>query len=352
MDYNFFVNKTSSILLDNGFYKGPEYNGEQWYLKIMPPVLYAIHITDSNNYTQDSKYISYINSLYEKLKDCRCENLVCLNINFSIDITSKNEKEFVSNYFSNYFYNSFSNLDVNPNIHNVYWIFSADEERLLFPKGQPTKLNGIELYFNWKKYEKSETSSIRIYDNKPYITYAVIVINVLIWAYINLKGGENFIYNFGTSRQGLLSGQVYRLITAVFMHQEMGHLFFNCFSLYIFGRETERILSRFNFVVIYLLTGFLASLFSALIGGSLAIGASGAIFGVIGALAAVSRMKAYEAQLMDYFTLVLYIAVSILIGFSDPRIDNTAHVFGALSGFIIQYLYFKYKYSHKNNEQK
>ena len=92
MDYNFFVNKTSSILLDNGFYKGPEYNGEQWYLKIMPPVLYAIHITDSNNYTQDSKYISYINSLYEKLKDCRCENLVCLNINFSIDITSKTKK--------------------------------------------------------------------------------------------------------------------------------------------------------------------------------------------------------------------------------------------------------------------
>ena len=133
MDYNFFVNKTSSILLDNGFYKGQEYNSEQWYLKIMPPVLYAIHITDSNNYTQDNTYISYINSLYEKLKDCRCENLVCLNINFSIDITSKNEKEFAYNYFSNYFYNSFSNLDVNPNIHNVYWIFSADEERLLFP---------------------------------------------------------------------------------------------------------------------------------------------------------------------------------------------------------------------------
>ncbi len=348
MNYDFFANKTSSILLDNGFYKGPEYNSEQWYLKIMPPVLYAIHITDSNNYTYDNTYISYINNLYEKLKDCRCGNLVCLNIEFSIDITSENKSEYISNSFSN----STSKLDINPNIHNVYWIFSADEERLLFPKGQPTKLNGIELYFNWKEYEKSETNSIKIYNNKPYITYAVIVINVLIWAYINLKGGENFIYNFGTSRQGLLSGQVYRLITAVFMHQEFGHLFFNCFSLYIFGRETERILSRANFAVIYLLTGFLASLFSAVLGGGLAIGASGAIFGVIGALAAVSRMKAYKAQLMDYFTLVLYIAVSILIGFSDPRIDNTAHIFGALSGFIIQYLYFKFKYSYTNNEQK
>ena len=136
------------------------------------------------------------------------------------------------------------------------------------------------------------------------------------------------------------------------MHQELSHLFFNCFSLYIFGRETERILSRVNYTVIYLLTGFLASLFSALIGGGLAIGASGAIFGVIGALAAVSRMKAYKAQLMDYFTLVLYIAVSILIGFSDPRVDNTAHIFGALSGFIIQYLYFKFKHANENNVQK
>ena len=350
MDYNFFINKTSSILLDNGFYEGPVYNAEYWYLKIMPPVLYAIHITDSNNFTKDNNYISYINKLYQKLKDCHCGNLVSLNIIFSTKITAENKNEFFSDFYN--FSDSSNELEINPNIHNVYWAFSAYEERLLFPKGQPTKLNGIELYFNWKEYEKSETSSIKIYNNKPYITYAIIVINVLIWAYINLKGGDSAVYNFGTSRQGLLSGQIYRLITAVFMHQELSHLFFNCFSLYIFGRETERILSRVNYTVIYLLTGFLASLFSALIGGGLAIGASGAIFGVIGALAAVSRMKAYKAQLMDYFTLVLYIAVSILIGFSDPRVDNTAHIFGALSGFIIQYLYFKFKHANENNVQK
>lgn len=187
MDYSFFINKTSSILLDNGFYEGPVYNNEHWYLKIMPPVLYAIHITNSSNFTKDNTYISYTNKLYEKLKDCHCGNLVSLNIVFSTKITNDNESEFFSNYSE-----LFDNLEISQNIHNVYWVFSAYEERLLFPKGQPTKLNGIELYFNWKKYEKSETSSIRIYDNKPYITYAVIVINVLIWAYINLKGRRKF----------------------------------------------------------------------------------------------------------------------------------------------------------------
>ncbi len=368
MDYSFFINKTSSILLDNGFYEGPAHNNVFWYIKIMPPVLYAVNITDSKNHLEKNTYISYLNELYKNLKNCRCSNLVCINVLFSNKFTAENENKYFSNYFSNYISNGFSEnfkssdsygyseefskLDINNNIHNVFWVFNANEERLLFPKGQPTKLNGIELYFNWKKYEKSGTNSIKIYNNKPYITYAIIVINVLVWAYINLKGGDSTVYNFGTSRKGLLSGQFYRLITAVFMHQEISHLFFNCFSLYIFGRETERILSRVNFIVIYLLTGFLASLFSALIGGELSIGASGAIFGVIGALAAVSRMKAYKAQLMDYFTLVLYIAVSILTGFSNQQIDNTAHIAGALSGFIIQYFYFKFKYADGNKVQK
>ena len=336
MDYSFFIDKTSEILLENGFYKGMHSDLQQCYVKIQPPLLYAVHIYNSNNYT-DNDLNLYLNQLKSNLKNFGCSNIVCLNICYSINNAYNIDDKL--NF----------NDNISENIHYVYWIFDSDNERLLFPKGQPTKLNGIEKYFNWNEYEKSQAKYIKIYNNTPYFTYAVIVINIIIWAYINIKGGENFIYNFGTSRQGLVSGEIYRFITSVFIHQELSHLFFNCFSLYIFGRETERILSRYNFIGLYFITGFLASFFSALFNGNLAIGASGAIFGVIGALASVCRVKAYKAQLMDYFTLVLYMVISILMGFSDVGIDNTAHIFGALSGFLIQSLYFKFKYNGKNN---
>ena len=150
------------------------------------------------------------------------------------------------------------------------------------------------------------------------------------------------------SRQGLLNGQIYRLVTAMFVHRDIKHIFFNCFSLYIFGRETEKILSRKNFVIIYFLSGIIASLASAVFNNTLSIGASGAIFGVIGTLTAVTKVRMYKAQMLDYFSLILYAAVAVLMGFGEINVDNYAHIAGFISGFLIESVYISVKYRKKH----
>lgn len=135
----------------------------------------------------------------------------------------------------------------------------------------------------------------------------------------------------------------------MFVHRDIKHIFFNCFSLYIFGRETEKILSRKNFVFLYFVSGIVASLASAIFNNTLSIGASGAIFGIIGTLAAVARVKMYKAQMLDYFSLILYAAIAVLMGFGETNVDNYAHIAGFLSGFLIESIYISVKYRKKQH---
>jgi len=292
---------------------------QKYYFKIMPPVFYCLIINTDGNFEKN------INLENIDIKKFCCTNIVCVNVfvlsqnieNVYNEISAK-EKEYA-------------------NIHNVWWIFDTNINKLIVPKGQPSKLNGIEKCFDL--YNKN--SILKIYNNKPFITYVIIFINIIIWILANIN--NNIVYNFGISNYGLFLGEFYRLITAVFIHKDIKHLFFNCFTLYVFGRETERVLSLKNYVAIYFLTGVIASLFSALFNNGLSIGASGAIFGIIGSLAALNRSKMYSTQTIDYFTLVLYIIISVFSGFMNQYVDNVAHIAGVLSGFLIQYFYLKIK---------
>ena len=136
----------------------------------------------------------------------------------------------------------------------------------------------------------------------------------------------------------VLKGEWWRLFTAMFLHGGMTHLLMNMFSLYLIGRGAEMYFDTKSYLSIYLFSGLiggLASLYMHPV--SVGIGASGAIFGVFGALAGFflahrEQIQEHTKEFMKSFGIV--IAINFVLGFSIPSIDMSAHIGGLIVGFI------------------
>jgi rhomboid protease GluP len=132
-----------------------------------------------------------------------------------------------------------------------------------------------------------------------------------------------------------LGGQYYRLLTSMFLHGSLLHIAFNAYALYALGPEAERIYGTARFLALYFIAGLAGSVASYALNPSLAVGASGAIFGLIGGLAAfyyVSRRLLGEVSRQQLGSLITVIMINLFIGFSSPVIDNTAHIGGLIGG--------------------
>jgi rhomboid protease GluP len=133
----------------------------------------------------------------------------------------------------------------------------------------------------------------------------------------------------------IAAGQYWRLFTAMFLHIGLMHIFFNGYALVVLGTELERLLDWGRFLAIYLLSGLMGNLASYAFSPSLAAGASGAIFGLIGALGAFffryrERLGAWGRARLG--NILFLIAINLAFGFLYPGIDNLAHLGGLLCG--------------------
>ena len=170
----------------------------------------------------------------------------------------------------------------------------------------------------------------------PIMTYVLIFINVLVFILMLSPGiYNNFINLFANDYVNVKSGEVYRLVTSMFLHGNSIHLFFNMYALYVIGPEIERYYGPFKFLIIYLLSGVIGSLFSAVLITSPSIGASGAIFGLFGALLYFGFN--YRATLDGYLKgqIIPLILINLLVGLIVPRIDIAAHIGGLIGGLLI-----------------
>ena len=130
----------------------------------------------------------------------------------------------------------------------------------------------------------------------------------------------------------------WRLLSAMFLHGGMTHLLMNMFSLYIVGRPAEIYFEKRAFLAIYFSSGLIGAVASLTIHPeSVGIGASGAIFGLFGALAGFflvhrERIGAQSKLFMKNFGVI--IALNVLLGLSIPSIDMSAHIGGLVAGVI------------------
>ncbi len=160
-----------------------------------------------------------------------------------------------------------------------------------------------------------------------------------------LGGSENpdILIKFGAMFGPLISsGEYWRLITAMFIHIGFSHVLFNGFSLFIFGRLSESYFGPSRFITIYLLAGVLGSVASYTLNPTaISAGASGAIFGILGSLAAyfLVQKKSFGQLAQGNLTGILILAgINLAYGLATPRIDNWAHLSGFISGFAIGYI--------------
>ena len=162
--------------------------------------------------------------------------------------------------------------------------------------------------------------------------------NILdINAYVLLYMGGNY--------GALVShGQVWRLLTCAFLHGGIVHIFCNMYALYALGPQIEILFGRVKYIIIYLLSAIGGSLLSYKFSpSSLSIGASGAIFGLFGAM--VVFVLKYKDRIPKRVLNNLFgvIILNLLIGFNLQGIDNFAHIGGLLVGALVAFLFLMQK---------
>ncbi len=191
-----------------------------------------------------------------------------------------------------------------------------------------------------EKYRPMDLGSVNraVRDKKPVITRGIIAINVLMWILMTLAGGSTDIgvlIRFGAMYSPLvLRGEYWRFITPMFLHVGFMHLAFNSYALYQLGGLAEKIYGVYRFIVIYGVAGICGSFFSFVFTQAVSAGASGAIFGMLGALLYFGGRRPGVFRKGFMANLVTILLINLFIGFSNPGIDNFAHLGGLAGGYI------------------
>ncbi len=202
---------------------------------------------------------------------------------------------------------------------------------------------GIDLFAkitsDINEHNKKDAKKINaVFKNKfPMITYWLIAVNVILYVIPILFGQYNdLINNYSVWGPAIREGQYYRLLTGIFLHGGILHLLFNCYALYVIGAQVENFLGRIKFIIIYLVSGITGALFSVIFGGNFAsIGASGAIFGLLGALVYFGYHYRVYLGTVIKSQIIPLIVLNLLLGFCVSGIDNFAHVGGLIGGTLM-----------------
>ncbi len=188
--------------------------------------------------------------------------------------------------------------------------------------------------------------SIKLPERQPLVVYSLLGVTILIFLLQMLTQNGQFgacpYFNesdlpacYGLKvNELILAGQLWRLITPVFLHANLLHIGFNMYALWVLGPELERHFGHLPFLALYLLSGFAGVVLSFLLTQSASLGASTAIFGLLAAQGTFvylnQKLFGRRAQLM-LRNIINIALINLLIGLT-PGIDNWGHVGGLLGG--------------------
>ncbi len=175
----------------------------------------------------------------------------------------------------------------------------------------------------------------------PPLTLMLISANIVVFLGQVLTGSlqskDAIIAAGALERTHLLQGEVWRLLSPVFLHGSLDHLIGNCLALYILGIACEHALGFMQMGIVYLFSGFCGSLLSAIAQPGPSVGASGAIFGLMGILVVFLYKYQHLFFIRDRrigFVIAVWGAYTILGGLFTPYVDNFAHIGGAIGGSL------------------
>ncbi|MBA1335736.1 MAG: hypothetical protein HPY66_1363 [Firmicutes bacterium] len=180
----------------------------------------------------------------------------------------------------------------------------------------------------------------------PMVTYAILSVNFILWMLMTMAGGStnsSVLIRFGAMYSPLIAqGQYWRLVTPMFLHVGLVHLSFNSYALYQLGSLSEIIFGRVKFIIIYFAAGLCGSVSSFLFTKAVSAGASGAIFGLLGALLYFGKARPGVLNRGFIGNIATIIGINLFIGFTYPGIDNFAHIGGLAGGYAASMVILKY----------
>ena len=261
-------------------------------------------------------------------------------------------EESAEEYFSQNFYEIFLSIDLN-------------EKKLFACKRQPHNL--LKISDTLKRIITEDEAETVVSEQiapktPPLFTYFVLSLNAVLFVLMVLSEADGIpsitsfsidtLMMFGALNYVAVieDGEWYRAMASVFLHSGIAHLAFNSLSLWIFGMRLERYMNRFAVVFIYLAAGLAGSVATLLTSSSQAvsIGASGAIFGLMGATLVLSKFIGTVGGL-NFYSMLLFAAMGTGMGFLMENIGNAAHIGGLITGALISYLIMSFKKGKKNN---
>ena len=252
-----------------------------------------------------------------------------------------------------------------------FWIIDSAAGKLCMPEGKAEDFYGMKGQIEqWLEADfdsealtgevsyGADGRRIKKVKEQPLVNHGIFLINVIVFTLCTLTG--KLLYTYGELRLSEIeSGQWYRLITCLFLHVDMSHLAGNMIMLFFLGNLVEKELGHVKYFILYFLSGFaggFASLYmqsvwrqaEMKISGS--IGASGAIFGMLGGLLwLLIRNKGKLAELS--FARVLFLVCYTLYGgLNSTNVDNAAHFGGLAAGFFLAIILYRKKKRQKEGE--
>ena len=192
-----------------------------------------------------------------------------------------------------------------------------------------------------KKNEKRNKIAEKIFSYKqPIVTYIIIAICIILFILMELSGGSTnsqVLLKYGANLDVLVkNGEYYRLFTCIFLHIGIMHLLCNMYSLYVIGREVENLFGKVKYIIIFILSGIFGSIMSlAFTHNTISAGASGAIFGLLGALLYFGmHYRTYLGEAIKR-SIIPIIVINLIIGFFAEGIDLAAHIGGLVGGVLV-----------------
>lgn len=170
---------------------------------------------------------------------------------------------------------------------------------------------------------------------------SVILFGIFIFGDLNLTPRLSTLVLFGAKvNEYIAAGEIWRLFTAMFLHGDIIHLLFNLYALYILGPMVEGFFGHRRFLLIYFIGGLWGSVASYAFSPAVSVGASGAIFGLIGAT------TIYFLRYRENFgsrgraivqNMLVVIGINLVLGLSVQGIDNWGHMGGLIGGTAVAY---------------
>ncbi len=244
------------------------------------------------------------------------------------------------------------NVDRSKTFPNVDIIYYEDEDKILknkiikesFPDladNLEYSEEGLQLFFkitddinNKNRKDAMETDRI-LEPKKPYVTIGLLVFLWLIFLFTQLDKKGLLLDNLVLFGPWVREGEIYRLLTGTILHADIFHILFNSYALFVVGSMIEGYYGRGKYAVIYLVSAITGSLLSIIMSDVPSVGASGAIFGLLGALLYFGyHYRVYFGSVI-LGRVIPVIITNLAIGFMIKGVDNFAHIGGLIGGFLI-----------------